>query len=126
MVALHAEPPRSGLTKTRSGPFGMFFIYKRFRFVPNSEPVHEMVRGKRWEIPDFILSEREFDAFSLVGIDKEVLAECAYSEEEVAEFVEGEYQDCERRGSEIGAVAKHDKLEEDKLDMENEGEEGGH
>jgi len=104
----------------------MFFIYKRFRFVPNSEPVHEMVRGKRREISDFILSEREFDAFSLVGIDEKVLAECAYSEEEVAEFVKGEYQDCERRGSEIGAVTQHNKLEEDKLDMQNEGEEGGH
>lgn len=68
-ICLHAKSSRCGHTDTGPRPFG-FIGYNSFGFVPNGEPVDEMVGGKRWKVPYFVLAERYLDSFAFVGVDE--------------------------------------------------------
>lgn len=54
------------------------------------------------------------------------MAKSAESEKEIAKFVKGKCCNSNKGGPEVGSVPKDNELEEHKLCMQNEGEEGRH
>ncbi len=78
------------------------------------------------DVSDLILSDGNFDSLPLVGINQEVLAESAESEEEIAEFIKWKRKDSQCGGAKISSLTENDKLEQEQLNVENEDEEPSH
>ena len=77
---------------------------------PDSEPVAVGVRGAGGDVSDFIFACSDFDRFSFVAIDENIVAKSTESEHESAQAVKGKKQHCGEAGSELGSLAEVDEL----------------